>query len=70
MNLFNKKTTVDIEKNRIPILNKVVRKEGEITGDMSVDEVAEIVSERMMVFTFGAYSKNSLLFHFLCFCMA
>ncbi|MFM2017540.1 MAG: hypothetical protein RL007_1196 [Bacteroidota bacterium] len=48
MNLFNKKTTVDIEKNRIPILNKVVRKEGEITGDMSVDEVAEIVSERMM----------------------
>lgn len=48
MNLFNKKTTVDIEKNRNPILNKVVRKEGEISGDMSVDEVAEIVSERMM----------------------
>lgn len=48
MNLFNKKTTVESERSRNPILNKVVRKAGEISGDMSVDEVAEIVSERMM----------------------
>lgn len=48
MSLNHRKTSSHDSVHHKGIFNKRVRVKGEISGDMSPEEVAEIVSEKMM----------------------